>query len=378
VFAGGWTLEAAEEACSGEGIEQDDVLELLSELVDESLVVAGAGEEGVPRFRMLEPVRQYGQERLQESGESEALRSRHAGYYLELAEGEDGKEAEPEFRTARSMAWLRRMEAEQGNLRAALSWSLDKEPDGGREELGLRLAVALWYFWNTHDYLSEGRRYLESALSSSSDPTTTRLRARALNGAAGIAIPQGDYGAAKALIEEGWALYRELGDEEGIASALTDLGLVAVLRQRDDIPVMAVLEELEELKARLKNRNTLAYLLLLEGLMALIRGDMEDSVALHEQSLKLFREIQDRPGIITCLGQLGGIVVSRGDYEGAVPLLQETLRLGWESDYKFPIQFSLCMLAGVAASQEQPVRAARGCGEPWKVWRRLTVCTSRP
>ena len=371
VFVGGWTLEAAEEVCSGEGVEQDDVLELLSELVDKSLVVAEAPSSpaagGALRYRMLEPVRQYGQECLQESGTAEHLREHHARYYLALAEAadekaEDRKEAQLELRRARPVAWLKQMESEQGNLRAALSWSLDEgaeEPDGGRTELGLRLAAALFWFWYTHDYLTEGRKYLERTVSSRSEPATTRLRARALNGASRIALSQGDFGAAKVLIEEGLAFYRELGDEEGIAAALTDLGLVAVLGQRDDMPVGAVLEELGELKPGLKNRNTLAYLLLLEGALAASQGDLEHSVALHEQSLKLFREIQDTPGIIWCLGDLGGIALARGDYEGAVPLLREPLRLGWESDYKVPSQFCLHWLAGVAASQEQPVRAAR-------------------
>src|SRR3712207_4180199 len=114
------------------------------------------------------------------------------------------------------------MQAEQGNLRAALSWSLDEDAESdGRAELRLRLATALFWFWYTHDYLSEGRKYLERALSGRSDSTMTRVRARALNGTGRIAIAQGDYGAAKALMEEALALYRELGDEEGIAVALT-------------------------------------------------------------------------------------------------------------------------------------------------------------
>jgi predicted ATPase/DNA-binding SARP family transcriptional activator/DNA-binding CsgD family transcriptional regulator len=361
VFAGGWTLEAAEEVCSGEGIEQGEVLELLSEVVDKSLVVAGAREEGAPRFRMLEPIRQYGQERLKEdSGTAEWVRERHAQYYLTLAEEADTKEAEPELKGAQPVAWLRQMETEHANLRAALSWSLDEdaEPDGGRAELGLRLAVALWWFWHTH--LIEGRRYLERAVSwTSSDPTTTRLRARALSGAAWLALFQADSGASKALIEEGLTLYRELGDVDGIASGLYDLGCIAVMGQRDDISLPAVLEELMELKPQLKSRNTLAYLLVLEGMLAVGQGDVERSVELHEESLVLFREIEDTQGIITCLGHLGLLAWIQTEYEKALLLLRESLRLGWESDYKAAIQTCLYGLAGVAAYLEQPVRAAR-------------------
>jgi non-specific serine/threonine protein kinase len=357
VFAGGSTLEAAEAVGAGDGIEHHDVLDLLPRLVDKSLVVAEAS-----RYRMLEPLRQYGQERLEESGEAQRVRERHAEYYLALAEGVDAREADRELNAARPVAWLERMESEHANLRTALSWSLDMAdaPDGGRAaQLGLRLAVALWWFWHTHDYLSEGRRYLERALCGSSDPTMSGWRARALDAAAGLALYQADYGASKALMEEALALYRELGDREGIAAGLTDLGLVAVLGERDDIPLPAVLAELGELKPELKNRNTLAYLLMLEGLIALSRGDPEHSVALHEQSLELFREIGNTQGVITCLGHLGLLALIRGDYESAPTLLRESLRLAWELDYKQSVQHCLYTLACVTACREQPVRAAR-------------------
>jgi predicted ATPase/DNA-binding SARP family transcriptional activator/DNA-binding CsgD family transcriptional regulator len=362
IFAGGWRLEAAEEVCSGESIEQDDVLDLLRTLADKSLVVAEAGaeQEGALRYRMLEPLRQYAQERLEGNGEAQRVRERHAKYYLALAEGADAQKAERELNAARPVAWLKLMESEHANLRAALSWSLDKEPDGGpAAQLGLRLAVALWWFWHTHDYLSEGRRYLERALSGRSDPTMARWRARALDAAAGLALYQADYGASKSLMDEALALYRELGDKEGIAAGLTDLGLLAVLGQQDDIPLPAVLEELRKLKPELKNQNTLAYLLMLEGLIALRRDDLEDSVTLHEQSLELFREIRNTQGIITCLGHLGLLALIRGDYESAPTLLRESLRLAWELDYKQSIQHCLYTLACVNVSREQPVRAAR-------------------
>jgi DNA-binding CsgD family transcriptional regulator len=317
------------------------------------------GEEGALRYRMLEPLGQYAQERLEERGETQRVRERHVKYYLALAEGANAQEAERELNAARPVAWLKRMESEHGNLRAALSWSL-YEPYGGRTaELGLRLAVALWWFWHTRDYLTEGRRYLERAGSRMSNPTTTRLRARALDGAAWLALYQGDQGASKTLIEEALAVYRELQDEEGIASGLTDLGLVAVLGQWDDISLPAVLEELGELKPRLKNRNTLAYLLMLEGMIAMSRSDLEHSVQLHQQSLELFREIQNTQGMITCLGHLGLLALMRGDYENAPALLRESLRLAWELDYKQSIQHCIYTLACVTACREQPVRAAR-------------------
>ncbi len=364
VFAGGWTPAAAEGVCSGEGIERGEVVDLLSRLVDKSLVVAEAGPEGELRYRMLEPVRQYGQERLEESETAERVRERHLEYYLALAAEPDAGEAEStDLRRGRPVGWFKRMQTEHGNLRAALYWSLEKDagPDEGRwAELGLRLAVVLWWYWHTHDHQIEGRRYLERAVSKTSgDPTTARLRARALGGAAWLALYQADIDASKALIEENVVLYREVGDKEGIASGLTDLGYVAVLGQRDDIPLPAVIEELMELKPHVKNRNTLGYLIILEGIIAATRGDWERSVALHEESLELFRELDDVQGIHVCLGHLGLLAMIQGNHDRALRLLRQSLRLGWEADYKVPIQVCLHGLAAVATSQGQPLRAAR-------------------
>jgi len=351
---------------AGGGIERDAVLDLLSRLVNKSLVVAEASpakEEGVLRYSMLEPVRQYGQERLEESGKAERVRERHARYYLVLAEQAGAAEADPELERSRPVAaWLERMNAEHGNLRAALSWALDREEDGEPEELGLRLAVALQGFWYSH-HLIEGQRYLQRALSrTGSNPTTTRLRARALIGAGWIAITQADFGTSKDLMEEGLALCRELGDKEGIASGLTELGYVAVLGQRDDIPLPAVFEELMELKPQVENRNTLAYLLVLEGMIVGSRGDLESSVELHEEALELFRAMRDTTGILTCLTNLGIIALLEADYEVVASLLREALHQAREPGYTTFIQISLHGLACVAACRNQPIRAARVWG----------------
>ncbi len=363
VFAGGWTLEAAEVVGAGEGIEEGDVLDVLSRLVDKSLVVAEAGQEGTLRYRMLEPIRQYALEKLDESGATKRVRDRHVEYYLALAGEEGAEEADAtELRRGRPAAWFWRMETECDNFRAALSWSLDadEETDGRRAKLGLRLALLLWWFWHSQDHQSEGRRYLERAASrTSSDPTTTRLRARALSGASWISLYQADYEASKAFAEDCLALYRQVGDEEGIASGLTDLGYSALLGQRDDVPLLAVIGELMELKPKIKSPNTLAYVLILEGIVAASQGDFERAVTLHEEGLELFREIGDTQGTLTCLGHLGILALIQGDLDRALRLQRESLRQGWDADYKVPIQVSLFALACVAARQEQPVRAAR-------------------
>ena len=156
VFAGGFALEAAEAVSAAEGVDAEDVLELLGNLVEQSLVLAKPGEDGGEvRYGMLEPVRQYGLERLEHSNEAEEVRRRHAEYYLTLAE-----RADPELKGPRQVAWSSRLEEEHDNLRAALSWAFER----GEYKLGLQLAGALGEFWFRRGYLSEGRRWLQAAL----------------------------------------------------------------------------------------------------------------------------------------------------------------------------------------------------------------------
>jgi ATP/maltotriose-dependent transcriptional regulator MalT len=150
-----------------------------------------------------------------------------------------------------------------------------------------------------------------------------------------------------------------LGDKEGIATSLANLGSVAWLGQRDDVPVAALVEEAKGLRPELEDRRTVAHLLLLEGGVALARGDRERMVMLNEESLALFREVRDALGIVMCLMNIGLVMVGQGDYERATTLLRESLSLARELDHKLFIQYCVTGLGGVAASQGWPVRAAR-------------------
>lgn len=351
VFAGGLTLEAAAEVCAGENLERDEVLDLLTHLVDKSLVLVAEQRGGEARYRLLETVRQYGLEWLEGSGEAGViLHHRHALWYLALAErAEQGLSGPDQLRL------LARLETEHDNLRAALRWSLE---GGEAEELGLRLAAVLWSFWYTRGHLSEGRGWLERAISESG-PAMTRTKAKALGGAGYIALFQGEHRAAKGFLEEGLALYRELGDKEGIASSLIYLGFVAVLSQRDLETVPALHEEAMGLKSEIEDRRVLANLLLFSGLVAVSQRDMERAIALTEESLALFRQIGDLQGVGHCLNNLGLATLNQADYDRASLLMRENLQIAWESDYKLAIQYSFFGLAGVATSRTQPARAAR-------------------
>jgi DNA-binding CsgD family transcriptional regulator len=361
VFAGGWTLEAAEAVGAGEGIEECDVLKLLSRLVDKSLVMSEASGADALRYRMLEPIRQYAREKLEESGEAEAVRHRHAAYFLSLA-----KRAEPELLAGRQEEWLERLEREHGNLRAALGWTFSRE----ETELGLLLGTALWRFWDMHGHLSEGRGWLERGISTSGS-MKTRTKARALNGAGYLALWQGDYEAAEVLVKESLTLNRELEDEEGIAFALANLGVVSVLGQRNLASVPALLEEAIALRPQVRNRRTLAYMLVCEGLVLASQIDAEGTYMIHdkstavrfqgllEQSLGLFHEIGERRGVDLSLVALGFAELILGNYGRATALLRELLHLSRTLDDKLSTQYAVFGFASVAASQGQFARAAR-------------------
>ncbi len=352
VFAGGWSLEAAEEVCSGEGIERDDVMDLLSKLVDKSLVVADASStnEGALRYLMLEPVRQYARERLRESGEMERVRDRHARHYLALAE-----RAESELIGDRPMACLERLKIERGNLRVALSWALDAEEESGeRAEIGLRLAAALGRFWEAQGP-NEGRRWLEKGLANSG-ASSSPVRAKALNEAGFIAVYEGDLQAI-ALLEESQALFKELEDRLGVALSMSNLGH-AVVHLGDHERMVSLRDEAEALLSEpLLDRRETAHLLQFLGLAAASEVDVDQMEARFEEALTLFRDLGDVRSIAMCLIGLGLIPLLQGDSEKAAVLFGESLLLQKELN-KTAILFGLAGMVGVAALRGQPTRVA--------------------
>ncbi len=348
VFAGGWTLEAAEAVGEGAGIERDEVLDLLSGLVDKSLVVAEAEEGASPRFDMLETVRQYGREQLEAGGEAERVRRRHAAFFLVLAEA-----AEPELKGSLQLARLEELETEHDNLRAALGWSLD----GGNGELGLRLAGALGEFWLMRGRLSEGRRWLETALAGG-DASPAAVRVKALDRAGSIAILQGDE-RATALLEESLALLKELGDKAGAAASLSSLGHAMLYRQGDAGRLSELREEAEALRREPLGRPATVQLLSFLALAALNEGDYERAAALTGENLALHRELGNIRGVVMHLTILGMIALLRGDHEQANALLEEDLRLSRDLEDKVNLVYCLLVAAGVATERGRAVRAAR-------------------
>jgi predicted ATPase len=231
VFVGGWTPEAAEAVCNPAGDLPLDTLEGLASLLDQSLIQREEEPTDGVRFTLLETIREYAWERLRAQGEESLLRQRHADYYLALAE-----EAAPRHFWIPRETWLARLPFEGGNLRAALVWFRDEaerpSAEAPPDEKGLRMAGALWRFWDIRGYWRESREWLEGTLAWAGPGRAPRTAARAtaLLGLGMLEFDQGNDQAAAARLAESLAIRRELGDAPGIALGLFFVGLAAMRR----------------------------------------------------------------------------------------------------------------------------------------------------
>jgi non-specific serine/threonine protein kinase len=366
VFAGGWTLEAAEQVCDGAGIEGRRVLDLLTSLVDKSLVLFEAREADEGRYRLLDMVRQYAAEGLQASGEAEQIGTRHRDWFLALAE-----EAEPKLKWAEQAHWLQRLEREHANLRAALAFS---ETDAQGAQASLRLAGALHRFWQLRGDFSEGRGYLGKALAREGAHEATVARAKALTGAGGLACSHGDYTSARAPFEQALMLQRELGDQAGIALSLTGLGNVAH-SQGNQEAARTLYEESLAIRRELGDRWGIANSLSNLGNLAYSLRDYGAAGALYEESLAIYREVGDKAGIANSIYNLGCLAHIQDDPGLAQSLFEESLAVRRAWGDKANIAILLYNLGNVAHTQGDYVAARaplqesltlyREIGHPW-------------
>jgi predicted ATPase/DNA-binding winged helix-turn-helix (wHTH) protein len=274
VFAGGWTLEAAEAVCAGDGLADWEALDLLTQLCDKSLVVVEQMER-FSRFRLLETVRQYAREKFLQGADHAAIRTRHSQYFLALAE-----EAESKLASAEQSQRLSQVTTEHENLLASLEWSLTL----GEPQPVLRLCGALGDFWIMQGHLSEGRDWCERVLSKTSVQTQSPERVKALNAAGALALYQGDFAAARSWHEAALEAAGQLADQRGTVAALGGLGL-----------------------------------------LALSLGDYEAAQTQNEASLALAQQINDRRGIATAFGNLGAVALSLGNFATAQAMLDKSL-----------------------------------------------------
>jgi len=353
IFAGGWTLEAAEAVCAEEEKKElkqetrkpgsqektllptagvlrhatgpsawgcllpSDVLDLLTSLVDKSLVLVEE-REGGQRYRMLETVRQYGLEKLKASGEEPALRLRHLARCLEFA-----GEANRNLVGAEQAHWLEVVATEHDNLRQALTFCREAP---GQAETGLRLAATMHRFWWMRGHLTEGRERYGGLLSHPEAQERTGARGMALNGAGLLAYFQGDSVSARARFEESLGIKRELGDRPGIANSLNNLGLVAH-DQGDYTSALSLYAESLAIMRELGNKTGIANTLNNMGTIAQEQGDYASARARFEESLALRRELGDRSSIAYSLQNLGNVAKATGDYASALSRYTESMAI---------------------------------------------------
>jgi len=338
VFSGGCTLEAAERVC-------DVTVETLGALVDNNLL-----RRRDSRFTMLETVRHFAVERLEEAGAAE-LRSRHAEWLTELAEaarvanlgGED------------PVPWLDRLEAEHANIRAALDWAI-----GADVELALELVSALRPFWEVRGHFAEGLRWAEQALKAD-DVAPPELRTKAVAFAAGAALRVGELDRADALYGEVLELARERGDVEGEARALSDLGTVAAVA--GDLPsARRFLEESVERYRELGVPRGLGIALSNLGDAAGQEHRFDEAIAVTTEALAIQRELGDRGRAAISLNNLGSFSLQSGDTERAREWLEECVALSFELGYKEVLAYALASFVQLCVLDGNPARAAHLAG----------------
>lgn len=351
VFVGGFTLEAAEQVC-----EEPDLLDHIASLVDNSLLREHERSGDELRFVMLETIREYGLERIEESGEAQGMRRRHAEHFTALAE-----EAEPQIRGPDQVRWLDRLETEHDNMRAALSWGLGGDPEAGTPSpTALRLAGALSWFWRLRSHFPEGRRWLASALAvdAAQEPA---LRIKALIGAGLIALVHGDTEEAEQLLREGLGLARQEDDPGSIGWALHGLGRVAT-RRRDHERAIALHDESRARFREARDDQGYAYSGYFLGRAAVGRRDFERAVTHFEESVSMLRRIGAPYDVAWALLHWARLAVAQGDYERATALLCEGLVLSKEVGTSLGVEAAFIGLAEAAVARGEPVRAARLLG----------------
>ncbi|MGA2372748.1 MAG: protein kinase domain-containing protein [Candidatus Korobacteraceae bacterium] len=390
VFIGGCTLEAVEAVCDTAGDLGLDVLDGMASMVDKSLVQQVEAAAGETRFVMLTTIREYALERLAASNDVAATRRPHAAYYLVLAEeGAAEAAAHPE--------WLDRLEVEHDNLRAALEYLIKT----GDADWGLRLGSALFHFWETREYLTEGRSRIARLLALQGAAARPKLRSRLLFSAAVLAGEQGDYTSAQQLFDESLETCLELNDNRGVAVALNALAVNA--RDRGEIPTACLLfercvaiwrdegdpadvaralsnlanvtklqgeaaraaslyEECLAIFRKVGDVAGIAWTLNYQGDVARESNDLPAARSFYEQSLAAFSLSRDGWGIASALSDLAGLSWDRGDNDEARRLYGESIQMFQNLGHKRGIARVLECLAANAAAQSDAVQALRFAG----------------
>jgi predicted ATPase/DNA-binding CsgD family transcriptional regulator len=391
VFAAGCTLATAEAVCAGEGIEEEQILDLLSSLVNKSLLMSDTMQRSEARYTLLETLRQYGREKLQAAGDWVRIKDLHLRCFLQLSE-----ESELKLRGAYQQLWLNWLEGEYDNFRAALGWSLQSD----QIERGLRVAIPLHQFWMIRSYAEEGLSWLERMLASATDSVSPATHANALANAsfmtgsrgnlerqieyggeaAAVAESAGDKGKAAlawALVAQGFGLRAKGEFEKGYevlqrsvllrrdSGDLYNLGLTLIATGLTAIPLgrfkeaRTMLNESIQLLRKLENPYRIAMALNYSGDLARCEEDYALARSHYEESIALLRELNATRDLASALQNLGHVSLHLGDYTRAAELFDESLAYNRELKNQLGIAESLLGFAGLALATSFPTVGVR-------------------
>lgn len=350
VFARGRTLEAIEAVCAGDGLEACDIIDLLSQLVDKSLVNVERTSEFGARYFMLESIWDYSEEKLVEAGEERTYRERHLDYFLHFAE-----EIAPKIRGAAQLEWLARIEQDDTNLRVAVETS---EELAGQIPKGLRLLTAVQRFVEVRGLFKETREVLARLLAHPDAAPRDAIRASALAASGRLAWVADNCPECHLAQEEALSIFRELDDPRGVAVALVDLGFLA-LDAGELSRGRTLLDEAEPLAQTLGDSRVTAHLCHTRAALAAMERDFTRAQALDEKALSLYRELEDAWQAVIVLWSVGMNAAVLGNFAAARAHFSECLRVGLELGNRWGASYPLEAFATLAVAERQYARAAR-------------------
>jgi predicted ATPase/class 3 adenylate cyclase len=352
-FAGGRTLEAVEAVCSDDQLQDLEIIDTLTALVDKSLVTVEKPPGKEPRYTFIESVWNYAREKLAEAGELDAIRTRHLDYYLQVAIA-----SEPALSGAQMVQTLERLRPEFYNFRYALDASLEI---AGLAPRGLHLATVLGRYWEVRSQLVEGAELAANLLNHPANAEKNAARAAALGVAGRLAWISDRLEPGIAYTREALEIYRTLGDEKGIAAMAVDYAFYQFDTRNFD-EARALVREADEIATRLGDKRLIAHVRRVQGSEATVDQNYPESLALHEQGLALFRELGDSwfAGILQWA--IGITATYLGDFVKARESFLECLDGAWSVGNRWAVAYPLEAFAALAVAQGQYHRGARLLG----------------
>jgi tetratricopeptide (TPR) repeat protein len=360
VFAGGFSIEAAEAVCGSDSEETKpedrlNILDLITSLSEKSLISERLGKNGEPRFRMLEVVRDFADELLESSGEAEDMRLRHAEYYLNEAEL-----AEPQIQSSDPGKIFERFELEHDNIRSVMRWAIANEP-----LIAVRIAVALRNFWLLHGHLTEGYGWLR-AVSKFADEAPASARFKLFSGLGLAARFRGDHGVSREAYESGLAAGEEAGDLQAIGAANRGLGLVAM--QQDDLGgARKFFDNGLAISRELNDDFGVAMSLSFLGDLCRVEHRHQEARPMFEEAAKLFRLLERKVALGDALNNLGTATFRSGEFSAAKGHFAEAAEIALEVGNQITLSHSLDGFAALAVETRRLERAARLSGAAEKL-----------